>query len=134
MIGCEKLCDKCDACEPFVWVLDGVQSRGESEGRAFLASADTSSVTRDMTETTALRAILDPASLAELLARALVGRGVDGIDVWPWFDSIMWRLPETKTSVPPIYALALPEARAALHSVIELPLDCGPDAALAALG
>lgn len=77
MIGCEKLCGKCEACAPLVFALE-IES---AHPGAWVSLAATTSDARSM------RAILDPASLADLLARALRGRGVDVA-----FESNMYRV------------------------------------------
>lgn len=61
MIGCEKLCGRCGDCAPFVAALD------------YDAPPKTGCGCR---ECAARAAIAAPASLADLLARALRGRGV----------------------------------------------------------
>jgi hypothetical protein len=68
VIGCERLCGRCDACEPMVWAL------GQPSPEDMLG--DQGKWRAHYPKATALRAILDPSALAELLAQALRGRGV----------------------------------------------------------
>jgi hypothetical protein len=119
VIGCEKLCGKCGVCHPIGWAIKSAQGGLLSEWPACpnQGCADC--------------AILDPATLAELLARALVGRGADVRAVYV-IDEI--RPAYVAVDVGGFYNMfPQVEARAVLARVMALPLDCGPDAALAAL-
>jgi hypothetical protein len=61
-IGCEKLCGECTRCGPLVWALHAL-SAGYPLAEAVARRTQWG------------KAALDPAALAELLARALRGRG-----------------------------------------------------------
>lgn len=122
MIGCERLCGRCGGCQKVVMALDAHAS-GQQVGRWNRTEFDT---------------LLDPSSLADLLARALRGRGL----VFPgaedpdncWIDAMEARIgnPFDGVLIHP-RVLTMPQARATLARLLALPLDCGADAAIAAL-
>lgn len=146
MIGCEKLCNACEACAPLVWALQEYERRGPDGFAAVrLCAAFTPFLLERPDAVLAVPSICDPAALAKLLARALVGRGVDAdvldrnaIDEHPDPDVLFSPdgdgIVYDANGITCGAVLTLPEARAALRRVIALPIYCGPAAALEALG
>lgn len=72
MIGCEKLCGRCEACDLVVWALQ-FTLRFDDEARVLHQVTNS----REHQEHQALVAVGEASDLAELIARALRGRGVD---------------------------------------------------------
>lgn len=117
MIGCETLCGNCFACGALVWALNAL-----SAGYPLAEAVARRSIFG--------KAVLDPNSLAELLARALRGRGVDdargeGTDAEGGYVGLTW------PSGTYVCAAGSPmgPARAALSRLLAAVL-CGPEEAL----
>lgn len=133
MIGCEKLCGKCDACAGLVLALQWVET-AQRNGWP-LENALT-----DILAGEAARVILAPSSLAELLARALWGRSVDAdvlhrnaIDEHPDPDVLFSPdgdvIVYDARNIVEGALLIMPRARAALSRLLAAGL-CGPEEAL----
>ena len=69
MTGCEKVCGRCEDCRRLAWSLQWVIETEDVE-RVKVAPDIHSEEEQPF-----LRAVLDPAALAEIIARALHGRG-----------------------------------------------------------
>jgi hypothetical protein len=128
VIGCDKLCGECEGCALIVWALE-YTLQYEDEARDFHQVTNS----REHHEHQALVAVGEAPDLAELLARALRGRGVDatvecnrgvqyriiyyvgGVRVWL----------ATNRGNPEV----IPSARAKLSRLLAAGL-CGPEEAL----
>lgn len=132
MIGCEKLCGRCSACKPIVWAIARDPEWNESD----IAVGFTHEENRAAAE-----AALDPAALADLLARALRERASGwrvNVALVASEDRPVRLWCERGASDAPHYSWASPEmtmseARAALSRLLALPIDCSAEKALAAL-
>jgi hypothetical protein len=126
VIGCKTLCGACEECGPLVWALAALD-RG-----VLLAKA----VAR---RTQWGQAILDPAAIADLLARALQGRGVDVVEhganagieeTWPWVSIADGQTFADGTPAPMYHSMMNQRARDTLARLLALPLDCGAEKAI----
>jgi hypothetical protein len=119
VIGCERLCGKCEACEPVSVAMHYIERRGTDWARRFAAAVE------GQPRAAAINALLDPSVLAELLARALRGSGVDaGAYQHPVrLDVMVWPHPERIEVCVSVcagldYSWGLGKARAALARVL----------------
>lgn len=140
MIGCERLCGRCEGCRRLDWSLRWVIETEDVERIKVAPDIHAED------EQPLLRAVLNPSSLADLLARALRGRGVTSAVVvsvgasvhvhrvvYPSIEQVPDERQRRLLGSPRIEVFALPLARAALSRLLALPLDCGLEVAIAAM-